>query len=335
MRAHQNTITISEEADIIIAGRRVESRLEGIEFDDKTIQEVVLVVHELASNIVKHAGEGTIELALDSDIIEIRASDSGPGIDDIDQAVVDGFSTVGSLGGGLGTVHRLMDNVSIRTNGMVTSGVEIMATRGNSAQPAETQVPPIEIAAATRPQPGYDKSGDAFLVKHGEHSTLISVIDGLGHGPAAHRAASAARQYLETHSTKQLSDLFAGVEEACRSTRGVVMLLARFEWDDHEMSVGSVGNITAKVCGSDDPPHLIPVRGVVGGRAPSPRIDRWALHPPFTMVIHTDGVSSEWDCNDIEWRDKRAGVSAADRLLREYSKPNDDATVLVIRGTQQ
>jgi serine/threonine-protein kinase RsbT len=45
--------------------------------------------------------------------IAIVASDDGPGIHDIRQALRDGFSTSGSLGMGLPGVRRLMDEFEI------------------------------------------------------------------------------------------------------------------------------------------------------------------------------------------------------------------------------
>jgi serine/threonine-protein kinase RsbT len=45
--------------------------------------------------------------------IQVVASDAGPGIADIRQALRDGFSTSGSLGLGLPGVRRLMDEFEI------------------------------------------------------------------------------------------------------------------------------------------------------------------------------------------------------------------------------
>lgn len=335
-RPDRITITVSEDADVVLAGRQAKTLLGGLDFDEPTVEEVVLVVHELASNIVKHAGDGEIELApLPEDpggAIEIRASDSGPGIADVDRAVVDGYSTVGSLGAGLGAVHRLMDDVVISSDGDAESGAEIVATRRDSTAVADEPAPPVDVDAATRPQPGYDLNGDAFLVEHGPAESLVGVIDGLGHGPEAHRAASTAQQHVRAHSTQPLADLFAGVDRACRDTRGVVMLLARFDWDAREVRLGSVGNVTVKVCESPDPLHLVPQRGVLGGNAPSPTIDRWDLHPALAIVVHTDGLATSWSCDDFAWRAGDSATPTADELLRRFAKPDDDATVLVVRG---
>ena len=50
----------------------------------------------------------------------------------------------------------------------------------------------VEWAAIGCPIPGETSSGDGHLVVRGASRTLIAVMDGLGHGPEAHRATTAA-----------------------------------------------------------------------------------------------------------------------------------------------
>ena len=52
---------------------------------------------------------------------------------------------------------------------------------------------------ATRPRGFGQVNGDAFVVYQWAESALVGVIDGLGHGQFAHRAAETARRYVETH----------------------------------------------------------------------------------------------------------------------------------------
>lgn len=78
---------------------------------------IATAISELARNIVSYARRGEITLkivhASNRQAISIIASDSGPGIRDIRQAMRDGFSTSGSLGLGLPGVRRLMDEFEI------------------------------------------------------------------------------------------------------------------------------------------------------------------------------------------------------------------------------
>jgi serine/threonine-protein kinase RsbT len=76
-------------------------------------------ISELARNIVAYAGKGeiTVKAIRGSNRVGICvvASDRGPGISDIRQALRDGFSTSGSLGIGLPGVRRLMDEFEIKS----------------------------------------------------------------------------------------------------------------------------------------------------------------------------------------------------------------------------
>ena len=74
---------------------------------------VATAVSELARNILKYAGQGTLRLELIShggaSGVEIEASDQGPGIADCEAALRDHFSSGGTLGMGLPGVKRMMD----------------------------------------------------------------------------------------------------------------------------------------------------------------------------------------------------------------------------------
>jgi anti-sigma regulatory factor (Ser/Thr protein kinase) len=74
---------------------------------------VALVATELATNLSKHADGGVIavnEFAdADGSGIELLALDMGPGMADVARCLIDGFSTVGSPGNGLGAVARVSD----------------------------------------------------------------------------------------------------------------------------------------------------------------------------------------------------------------------------------
>lgn len=70
-------------------------------------------VSELTTNILRYAGSGQVTLrpvsASGRQGMEVVALDSGPGIEDIEQAMRDHYSTGGSLGLGLPSVRRIMD----------------------------------------------------------------------------------------------------------------------------------------------------------------------------------------------------------------------------------
>lgn len=112
-------VSIRSDQDIVLArqkGRALAGQL-GFSPGDATL--IATAISELARNIVSYAREGVITLqAIQNSTrqgIQVVATDHGPGIVDIRQAMRDGFSTSGSLGLGLPGVRRLMDEFEIKS----------------------------------------------------------------------------------------------------------------------------------------------------------------------------------------------------------------------------
>jgi serine/threonine-protein kinase RsbT len=110
-------VAINSDQDIVVArqkGRALATEL-GFTSGDATL--IATAISELARNIVSYARKGQITLQIvngeDRQGLSIVASDDGPGIPDVRQALRDGFSTSGSLGLGLPGVRRLMDEFQI------------------------------------------------------------------------------------------------------------------------------------------------------------------------------------------------------------------------------
>jgi len=86
-------------------------------FNERQIGEIDIIVAEMASNLVKHAGGGQILTKLvrhnDNDGIELISIDNGAGIADINKMVRDGESSKSTLGLGLGAMQRLCDTFQI------------------------------------------------------------------------------------------------------------------------------------------------------------------------------------------------------------------------------
>ena len=110
-------MAIKSDQDIVIARQRGRALATELGFSSGDATLIATAISELARNIVSYArrGEITLEAVRGSarQGIMVIASDNGPGIPDVRQAMRDGFSTSGSLGLGLPGVRRLMDEFEI------------------------------------------------------------------------------------------------------------------------------------------------------------------------------------------------------------------------------
>jgi anti-sigma regulatory factor (Ser/Thr protein kinase) len=332
-------ILIADRSDVVGARKAARRVAAATGFGDVALEEIVLVVSELASNLVEHAGGGNLTLTPIEERnrvgLQIESTDSGPGIRDAEEAIADGYSTTGSLGYGLGTVNRLMDELEITSGAGRGPGTHIVAQRWLRSHPSpRVGRCPLDLGAATRPHPGMRLNGDGFVIQHAEGVALTAVIDGLGHGQYAHRAALKAREYVERHMEQDLTHLFRGVDRACRGTRGVVMAVARFQWAEGRLTFGSIGDIAARVFGSPEPVHFRIRRGILGSQAPQPVVTSHPWDPAGVLVLHSDGLSSRWRWSDFPDLVSRPATEAARHLLNRLAKDNDDATVVVVKGAE-
>ena len=112
-------VAIQREADIVLArqaGRQLAAQL-GFSSTDQTL--IATAISEVARNIVVYASQGEIVLMRAEDGarvgIMVQAIDRGPGIDNKELAMRDGYSTKNSLGLGLPGARRLMDDFALES----------------------------------------------------------------------------------------------------------------------------------------------------------------------------------------------------------------------------
>lgn len=110
-------VLIERDSDVITArqtGRQLAAEL-GFSTSELTL--IATAISEVTRNIVTYArcGEVVFTLVQNGEIrgVEIVARDAGPGIENIELAMRDGFSTTKSLGLGLPGAKRIMDDFEI------------------------------------------------------------------------------------------------------------------------------------------------------------------------------------------------------------------------------
>ena len=115
---------IEQELDVYDARRGILEFAQQYGFTKEQSYYLITAMTELGNNIVFHSLGGCLSLQLLSAChndrgtrqvvgLQIFAEDTGPGIDDIQLALQDGFTTANSMGCGLSGVERLMDDLHI------------------------------------------------------------------------------------------------------------------------------------------------------------------------------------------------------------------------------
>lgn len=110
-------IPIASDADIVRARQLGRSLASEAGCAPSDLTEVATAISEVARNIVSYAYDGQLSVQVVNRLgrrgVRIVATDRGPGIQDVERAMEDGFSTGEGLGLGLPGARRLMDEFSI------------------------------------------------------------------------------------------------------------------------------------------------------------------------------------------------------------------------------
>ncbi|AFC25940.1 anti-sigma regulatory factor [Saprospira grandis] len=109
---------IRTEMDLHLTIHKTSNLLKDLGFPTIAVAKLSTSVSELGYNILKYAKEGYFNVEkINYPRLGVRvvAIDQGPGIEDIEAALQDSFSTSGTLGLGLPGVRRMMDEFNIKS----------------------------------------------------------------------------------------------------------------------------------------------------------------------------------------------------------------------------
>jgi serine/threonine-protein kinase RsbT len=128
-------VAIRTDADVVTARQEARTLGAGLGFSGTDLTLLATAISEVARNITAYAGEGEVALRVLHDSgragIEVVASDEGPGIEDVELAMQDGFTTGTGLGLGLPGTRRLVDEFELRT--ALGSGTTVRLVKWNRA----------------------------------------------------------------------------------------------------------------------------------------------------------------------------------------------------------
>ena len=112
------------EKDFFVAGEcasRVKKTLQQLGLKQEVIKKIAIIIYEAAMNVAIHATEGKLIVHVDPEAISIKTEDVGVGIEDIDLAMKEGYSTATyeiremgfGAGMGLSNIKQCSDELSI------------------------------------------------------------------------------------------------------------------------------------------------------------------------------------------------------------------------------
>jgi anti-sigma regulatory factor (Ser/Thr protein kinase) len=328
----QLNFPITHASDVAAARRAGQKLADALGFDDVKAGRLAIIITEAATNILKHAGEGTVTIMrTQSGVampgVDVVAVDNGPGIGDLEFSLRDGVSTAGTAGTGLGALRRQADEFDVWTQHGRGAAFFMRVWRG--AAPPEPCG--MEIGALCTPLAGEDACGDGWAVSCDPDGATVLGVDGLGHGPEAAKAAAGAIHALEKRPSAAPEEVLRTAHELLRLTRGAALSVARIDYGGDDVRFAGIGNVGGLVYDGTARRALVSHNGIVGHNMRKVQEFAAPFPPGALCVLYSDGIQSQWDLGDYPGLHVRAPALVAAVLMRDFIRRRDDAMVLVAR----
>jgi anti-sigma regulatory factor (Ser/Thr protein kinase) len=330
--SRQLALPVSDASGVANARRSVAALAASLRLDETAAGELALAVTEAASNIVKHAREGTILARIlergGASGIEVLAVDKGPGMDNVAAAMRDGHSTAGTPGSGLGALKRVGSGFEVwsRPGSGTILRFEVWPKSGAPAHAAAS------AGVVCVEKPGEEVCGDSWALLHGRGRLVAFVVDGLGHGPEAAEAARAAIDAVQKNAQRDAPDLMDAVHGALRPTRGAAAAVAMLQPESELCAFCGVGNISASIRVPGSSRSMVSHNGTLGHQVRKIQEFQYPFPKGSLLVMHSDGLATHWDLGTYPGIETRHPSIVAAALYRDHSRKRDDLTVLALRN---
>ncbi|MFC4728994.1 ATP-binding protein [Coralloluteibacterium thermophilus] len=296
--------------------------------DETEAGRLAIVVTELGNNQVRHAGGGELLLrAMDGPRqgVEVLAIDRGRGFDPA-RCLVDGYSTAGTAGTGLGAIQRLSSTFDLWSDARGS----VLVSRIERGRPG-ARAPSPDWGVVNLPLPGEQDCGDTWCVRPRGDGVLAIVIDGLGHGSAAAAAARAGRAGFEGSRAEAPDEVLEAVHAAMAGTRGGAVSVAGVDPARGRVVAAGIGNVGVLLATAERSRGLPSQSGIVG-QGPARRRQSYALdfEGGARLLMFSDGLQSRFSLRDYPGLLNYHPAVLAGVLYRDFRRGNDDVTVLAL-----
>lgn len=301
-------------------------------FSASKLAHIDIIVAEMGSNLVKHAGGGEILVTITNDdtvAIEIIAVDNGQGIEDVSKMLVDGESTRGTMGTGLGAIKRLSDDFDIYS---LKNWGTIVLSRVYLKTPKKKTIALPEIKSLVVAKPGETLSGDACFVKISPKNIKFFLGDGLGHGAEANKVVKEAIKSLKICPDEKPVDMLRFIHSSIKKMRGIVATIAVYDIRAKQWHLCGVGNISTRVLNAVSAKGYMSYNGIIGLNLPN-TMNEQLFKPEKGQIIAmcSDGIKSRWEISKYPAIQKADLTILATALYKDFGRRTDDMSVVVGR----
>lgn len=326
--AFSESVQVTDASSIGEVRRSAANTAHRLGLDETRAGELALLATEVSRNVLIHGRGGQVVLAGiqqgNGPLARILAFDKGDGIHNIALALDDGYSTAGTMGGGMGAMKRLASRFDIFTG---KTGTIVLLEIGDAQRTSN-----VEFAGIAIPIAGERFCGDAWYCHHEPDRTVAMIADGLGHGPGAAEAAQEAIAAFRQHLDTSPGDILSYIHDALKKTRGAVAAVTEIRPSQRTLVHAGVGNISTVLHSGGSSRSMVSFNGTLGMTVQRFQEYRSEWNPDSVLIMHSDGLQTKWDISTYAGLLSRHPALICGALLRDFRRQRDDASILVLKA---
>jgi anti-sigma regulatory factor (Ser/Thr protein kinase) len=322
---------IGDRSQVGEARRRVVELAARVGLGEVPREKLALLVNELGTNLVKHAGGGELIVRAlpERPALEVLALDKGGGMASVEESFRDGHSTSGTAGTGLGAVRRLASFVDVYSRRPGGTAIVAHVAAPEASAPATRR---WDVGAVCVSKSGEEVCGDGWVAADTADRYHLMIADGLGHGLGAAEAARAAVRCFQRDPTLGPAAQVAAIHQALRGTRGAAVAVVCVDRRAGVAIFAGVGNIAGSIIAAPGSRQLVSLNGTAGHTVHKINEFSYPWTDDALLLVHSDGLVSRWDLDHYPGLLQRHPSLVAGVLFRDFNRGRDDVTVVAARA---
>lgn len=183
----------------------------------------------------------------------------------------------------------------------------------------------MKTGGFSRPYKGLSICGDSFIIEERQGTTLVAVVDGLGHGYESSVAAERAVAVIREFGDLAVGPLLMRVHQELKTTRGAALGLMKVD-DRGAGEFCGIGNIEVQAL-NGQPPSIFCLAGIVGHNMRTSKVMPVAMKPGDIYCLMSDGISTR---GNLKGCLPGTPEAVARRIVDHWGKDHDDATAVIV-----
>lgn len=147
---------------------------------------------------------------------------------------------------------------------------------------------------------------------------------------AAHEATRAFRRAAGSAP----GDIIQALHAALRPTRGGAAAVAVIDHANRVLRFAGIGNIAGAVVALGRRQGLVLLSGTLGHTVRKVQTFEYTWPPGATLVLHSDGLGTQWDLTRYPGLTARHPALVAGTLFRDFRRERDDVTAFAARDAE-